>query len=744
MEAIQQVQSMFHLTGRGPQPPLEAVDGLGLRPALLSRYRDLGRLRYDFPLVLVDAAPGEPFALPLTDLVNDLVRRTVPAGPGGEAMRKHLIHVERDIRRSVAEGRRGRLSGLWEAAVTARGPELAPELEELLRRAGTELAADGEVVDCDESLPETLMVHAWRVVQREKLARAREDINRLIVKLSDILRADYIHSAEGQKPDSLRAAVGTRQQGLFNFDTMAGLLARGRPRPGLGERRRERIESVLAVLRAQRFFPDPLVEGTAPADAHPYEFRFDSCRSVQEAYTRRLPEMAALVRAMSIAELEVDGRYDESHHDAFFDAFDADAVSRQDLGIFPDYLACLRGRARAEAADVNLMELLSSGIPVKVLVEVDDLLEEAAVSEAHFTFGVRSVQLASLAMALNDAFVLQSTSSNLPQLTGALRRGLSTPAPALFSVYTATAAHSGDLPRYLVSAAAMQSRAFPAFTYDPSAGPDMASRFSLQDNPQPLNDWARASFEYADSSMQRITVDLAFTLADFVAADPRYAGHFARVPHEKWEDTQVLLSDWLQRGEAAEGEAPCLLAVDEDDVLHRLVVDEKLVQATRRCLENWHRLQEMGGVHNSHAEALLAKERAAWEEEKRREIDALSAASAPAGAEAAAQAPPADASPVEAPQAEPEIEEEPEHSPDEAWIETVRCSSCNECTQINSEMFAYNENQQAYIKDLKAGSYRQLVEAAESCQLSIIHPGKPWDANEPGLEELVERARPFI
>jgi hypothetical protein len=27
-----------------------------------------------------------------------------------------------------------------------------------------------------------------------------------------------------------------------------------------------------------------------------------------------------------------------------------------------------------------------------------------------------------------------------------------------------------------------------------------------------------------------------------------------------------------------------------------------------------------------------------------------------------------------------------EHGPDEAWIETVRCSSCNECTPIGSQL----------------------------------------------------------
>jgi hypothetical protein len=40
-------------------------------------------------------------------------------------------------------------------------------------------------------------------------------------------------------------------------------------------------------------------------------------------------------------------------------------------------------------------------------------------------------------------------------------------------------------------------------------------------------------------------------------------------------------------------------------------------------------------------------------------------------------------------------------------------------------------------------TYRELVEAAESCQVSIIHPGKRRNPQEPGLEELVARAEPF-
>jgi hypothetical protein len=28
--------------------------------------------------------------------------------------------------------------------------------------------------------------------------------------------------------------------------------------------------------------------------------------------------------------------------------------------------------------------------------------------------------------------------------------------------------------------------------------------------------------------------------------------------------------------------------------------------------------------------------------------------------------------------------------------------------------------------------------------VAIIHPGKPWNPSEPGLEELLERAKPFM
>ena len=79
----------------------------------------------------------------------------------------------------------------------------------------------------------------------------------------------------------------------------------------------------------------------------------------------------------------------------------------------------------------------------------------------------------------------------------------------------------------------------------------------------------------------------------------------------------------------------------------------------------------------------------------------------------------------------------------ELYIETSRCTTCDECTEKNPRMFAYNEDKQAYIADPDAGTYRQLVEAAEACQVCIIHPGQPRNPDESGLAELIQRAEAF-
>jgi len=79
----------------------------------------------------------------------------------------------------------------------------------------------------------------------------------------------------------------------------------------------------------------------------------------------------------------------------------------------------------------------------------------------------------------------------------------------------------------------------------------------------------------------------------------------------------------------------------------------------------------------------------------------------------------------------------------EPYIEMARCTTCHECTNINKRMFAYNDKKQAYIKDPRAGTFKELVMAAERCPVRIIHPGTPLNPKEKDLEKWMKRAEPF-
>ena len=125
------------------------------------------------------------------------------------------------------------------------------------------------------------------------------------------------------------------------------------------------------------------------------------------------------------------------------------------------------------------------------------------VRPGHFAFGVRSARLATAAMGLGGMFVLQTSSANLFAMREQIVQGLACREPALFSVYAAPSPTASGLPPYLLAAAAMQSRAFPAFCYDAAAGHNWATRFSLANYPQPGDDWSTEDLRYADAALQR-------------------------------------------------------------------------------------------------------------------------------------------------------------------------------------------------------------------------------------------------
>jgi uncharacterized Fe-S cluster protein YjdI len=717
MDAELREHAAFYLTGRRSDADHDPVEELGMRPALLAGYRDLTTLRYDFPIVLLKDSPDGSIAEPLSGLIDRALAEAAVSGHDGERLRIHALRLERELRSMAARGVSGSLLALLDLAARHLAPGTdASLLADSVRRLQEALRDEGELIDCDAALPSRLLTHAWQAVQRKKAAAFRKNIDRLILKLNEILRADLARSSAARMPASLKASVGAVYENAFDFDQLSRCLQSVSGEGSSSEPRRQRIESTLQVLGSQRFYaaPDGAVE--------PFRFEFDSCARAAAAFRMRLPAMAGLMRAITAAELEIEGELTEPRHQALLSQLGDHHLDARELALFPHYLVCISERDLQGLEDDELMEMLSHGMPVKVLVRTDDLLPERLGSTGHMAFGARGRQIANMAIGLNDVFVLQSTSSNLVRCRDRILKAMNYAGPALISVFSGTSGQAGELPPYLTAAAAMESRAFPAFSYDPSAGRDWASRFALDDNPQPERDWPIHQLAYEDAEHQRVTEEVAFTLIDFVACDRRYAGHFAPIAPANGNAALAAVASCLDReARSLPGQFPSLLMVDRDNTLRRVIVDESLIREARRCREAWRSLQQLGRI--GEASATAADTRAPQET-----AQALPPAVAPATAS------------VTLPSAAPEKE----RASGEPYIETVRCSSCNECIQLNSKMFAYDANQQAYIVDPDAGTYRQLVEAAESCQVAVIHPGKPRNPAESDLEELLKRAERFL
>ena len=701
-------------------------------PALLRRYSDLALLRHDYPLVLIGNDFGQPIQS-LSAVVNDLLQRIAPKGPPGERIRRHLLRLEREIRSLVFQKETGRLSRLWSMATAklVSEPELSEDqkrwLQESFDTARSALKIEGEVIGCDAETADRVMRHLWLRAQTLYRDRIAAELRQLVIRLDDLLRSDRLEADEARQPQALRRAFGSQFNELIDFEVLSHTLRCRRSHEPMPDTRRKRIESALRVLHKEKFFG---VDG----DIDRYDFAFTSCTEALAAFKRRLPEMADVIKAIRLAGLELENGYRDELHDDFFGRFAASSLTTEDVQWFPSYFVSIRERDCDAANQAHLIEILSSDLPFKLIFQVDHLFHNENGRPDTLGTSAWKSQLATMAASVGARFVLQTVTSNLRSLSESLVQGLTAPGVALFSIFSPGEDSYPGLHPYLAAAAAVESRLFPVFVFDPDKGDPRGNCFSLQRNPQCQSAWPVHSFTYEDESMQAVTENLCFTALDFLAADPAFFGMFRPVKRRQWSQEMVPLAEYLRgKAEPNNAQLPFVLAVGPDDSLTRLIVNSAAVELTQHVSRRWSRLQELAGINNSHAAPRLDAAHEACVPET------------PMPVEASHGQPHAnpDLSPSPAAARANGKVEQADSAPNEAWIETPRCTSCNACTNRNSRMFKYNENKQAFIADLNAGNYRDLVEAAEACKVAIIHPGEPWNSNEPDLEALLERAKVF-
>jgi pyruvate-ferredoxin/flavodoxin oxidoreductase len=442
----------------------------------------------------------------------------------------------------------------------------------------------------------------------------------------------------------------------------------------------------------------------------------------------------------------------------------------------------------------NLSRLLASGKPIRVIVldtqvysntggqactsgffgQVSDM--SAYGAEHHGKEEIRK-ELALIAIAHRGAFVLQSSQALPSHLISGVIEGLHSKRPAVFILHCPCPPEHGIADQSAARAAklALESRAFPLLRYDPDAGRGWADNLSLEGNPAPDEIWPSYDLAYLDENGDEQRMTLPFTLADWCATEGRFKKHFRKAPPDLDEEELVPLHEFLLMapGERAD-RTPFLWTYEADRRLGHLLVDPEMVRLAESRVHVWGQLKQLAGLDvpedvreriretfeeefearveglRTEYEAKLADLRTAYRQSAAEFVARVEtlAGGAPAPVTPAAPIEPAPA-PVEAP-ASPVVAEVPAAPAggDEAlamgpYIDAAECTSCDECINLNRKLFAYDAQKKAYIVDPKAGTFRELVLAAERCPAAVIHPGTPQNLKEKNLDEWIARAERF-
>ncbi|MCB0518995.1 MAG: ferredoxin [Saprospiraceae bacterium] len=781
----------FFRSGKGGELPAHCY------PALLAPYRNRPHMERNFPLWMEEEAGGQ--VMSLHELLMERIARSAPTEGEAKILKDNLLRLEVIVREKMqfADDAYQGFAVIDDALDTliarlniggAEGETFANDVNNLRKH----IPRQGLLVPFSPNAPFYLL----GALVREHLTCKRKDLQaktrRLTAHLKDILAVEEDKKPESHSPEKLHGALDFAES-FFNFEELSSVIPTGGAAI-MPEERQHRIEKIVALLEDTEadFFQKNacliLGEELAANAKVDWENTFEKCavlvappgqdsRLAMDVFDKKMAEYAELFAAIRTAELEVDNKYVQEIHGDFFAHFDWRSFTAEEMAVCPPVLLFAKDNCLMESELNDFSQLLSSNRPVKMLV----LKQGVRSSSGGFAY---RQELGAMAVAHRNAYVLQSASVAPGKLVEGYREGLASNAPALFHIFSPTGSEQTLSGPNLWTSAAVEGREFPGFVYNHELGA-WGSRFNILHNPQPEDDWPQHRLTFQNENGDEISLDLPFTFADFAVQDGHFAGQFHLVPPPFWTDDLVPLGDYLKLPqEELYAKVPYIWVVDAKSSLQKAAVAWPLVLTCQERLDFWHFLQENAGIKSYHVEQaterlrlemeaataqktaqLEAAHAAALEKAKEEEgraamerlaaffldldtselvASSLSAPAKPSKTVAPKPAPSESAAEAEAPKAaQPKQETDEILMSSEPWIDTPLCTSCNDCINLNKRMFGYNENKQAFIADPKAGTFRELVLAAEKCPVSIIHPGAPLNPNEPGIEELVKRAEKF-
>ncbi len=664
----------------------------------------------------------------------------------------------------------------------------------LLEKANyTALASgDGACLGCGEKSIVHLFTATIEALMQPRVERHVARLTELIEQLQEQIQRKLVHEIDVSDPESMSRIIDD----IGNQDiTLAGIAKRVEKEHGgepIDQRWLRQVTGLVGKLQKLKWKYTEGITGRGRAKTgflnatgcssvwgstypfNPYPFPWsnhlfqDPASVAMGVFEGHMCKMADGFKAIRMAEAELAGKPIDENSLTYFNWHQ---FTDEEWELCPPVVAVGGDGAMFDIGFQNLSRAMMSGKPIKVLILDTQVYSNTGGQSCTSGFfgqisdmaqygkaikGKEEIrkEIGLIGMAHRTTYIMQSSIANPNHVIEGFIQGLKTRRPALFTLYTPCQPEHGigDDMSARQAKLAVESRAYPLYRYNPDLGTTPEECFELDGNPAIDEDWPTYTLTYLESGREK-TMELPMTFADFAASEIRFRKHYRVAPPETWNDKMVPLAEYLElEHDDREGLFPYVWSVDRQQQLMRLLVADPIIRSCEDRRDFWTILRSLARVGEK------TIDRGQVEEDVRRDVTAqlatnlMQLVSGQAGGGPALSVLTADVEPATShnpvvPQSAAATTGNGAPAPSGSymapWIDTPKCTSCDECINLNSNIFVYNDQKKAVIKNPQGGPFKDLVKAAERCTAGVIHPGLPKDRSEKGIEKLIARAEKY-
>jgi pyruvate-ferredoxin/flavodoxin oxidoreductase len=407
---------------------------------------------------------------------------------------------------------------------------------------------------------------------------------------------------------------------------------------GVDAARHERIAGVIQILERRLYLLESGPTGNGPASAvianatgcssvyastfpfNPYTDPWvNSLFQDTPAVAKGLFEgvSAALiddVKALRIANLELEDDYDPSIHDEFFRFFGWNQFTAAELALLPAVFSMGGDGATYDIGFGALSRLLTTKTPIKVLVLNTGVYSNTGgqTSTASLTgqdsdltrFGAAHAgkqedrkELGLIAAFHPNVFVAQTSTALQGHFLKNVMEYLNYNAsPAVLDVYTPCQAEHGiaDAAASRRARLAVESRMNPVFVHDPRRSDHLHGWFSLEGNPALDRDWTTTRLEHVEDGVTKL-LEMPLTPAHFAQEETRFKKQFRKLAAD---DCGVPIDQYIDLAPAEQvGKTPFIWATDDAKRLIMLEASNTIVHLVEERRKYWRTLRYLAGRH---------------------------------------------------------------------------------------------------------------------------------------------------